>query len=217
MHIRNATLADTADMANVAADAMRDDEFVFWLCPYSRQYPDGYRASILHRAKKRVWAGCTLLLMVTDQDDPEWNGVEKVISYLSMTRSTGPLHPPSLWDTINLKLNSYEARASYYLRSDRSVNYDNMSLFMAQGPVEFFAPYKENWEIDHFSVDVDFQRKGIGQKMIKAAQELASQDGFPIVLLASVKGTGLYTKCGFQKLGDKTLAEFKAPAMVWIP
>lgn len=217
MHIRNATLADAADMATVASNAMLDDEFVAWLCPNRRTNPYAYRATFLHRIKKRLWAGSTLLVMVTDDEDAEWNGMEWIVSYIAVTRHGGPPPRRPFWDVVNSQLNYIENRISYYLQLDSSIDYPTLDRFneqIAKGP---FTGYDECWEIEHLSVDNHFQRRGIGQQMVKAAQSIAAQDKLPLVLLASFNGLGMYTKCGFRRVKDIDIGELKHPAMVWKP
>jgi ribosomal protein S18 acetylase RimI-like enzyme len=218
MHIRRATLADTAEIATVASNAMLDDEFLGWLHPYRYEHFGSYRASFLHRTKKRVWAGNAMLVMVTDLDDSDWDGVERIISYMAMKRSQGVRPPLSFWDAFNLQLAWLEDLYGYYLRMDKSANYRNLDAFFesssSPGPL---AGSEQNWEIDHLSVDNNFQRRGIGQQMIKKAQTLATEDKLPLILIASVKGAGLYTKCGFKRVGLAQCRGFTAPAMVWTP
>ena len=217
MHIRRATLADTADMATMASNAMLDDEFVVWLCPNRQKCPYAFRATFLHRIKKRLWAGSTLLIMVTDEDDAEWNGFERVISYIAVTRHGGPRSPRPFWDAVNAQLNRIENRLTYYLRLDKSIDYlmlDRFTQQIANGPL---AAYDECWEIEHLSVDNNFQRRGVGQQMVRAAQSIAAKDVIPVILLASLKGIGMYTKCGFRCIGDIDFGELKNPVMIWNP
>ena len=90
MHVRNATLADVSGMGTCASLAMKDDEFVGWLCPYRQEYFDHFRRTFIRRAKKRFYAGYTMLVMVTDEKDSEWHGKEMVIGYLGMSCTGGP-------------------------------------------------------------------------------------------------------------------------------
>ena len=217
MHIRSATLADTAEMATLASNVMLDDEFVAWLLPNRRTNPYAYRTGFLTRIKKRLWAGSTLLIMVTDAEDAEWDGSEQVISYIAVTRRGGRRPHRSLWDVVNSNFNWVELILSYYLHLDTSIDYARLDRFTQQlenGPL---TAYNDCWEIEHLSVCNDFQRRGVGQKMVRAAQSLATSDRAPLVLLASRKGAGLYTKCGFTQVDYIDLGELKSPVMVWTP
>jgi hypothetical protein len=98
MHIRKAKLSDTADMATVASNAMLDDEFVAWLCPRRRENFDSFRNGFLSRTKKRILTGFTVLVMVTDEEDLEWEGTEKVVGYLAMIREDRTPVIASMWD-----------------------------------------------------------------------------------------------------------------------
>ena len=178
-------------------------------------------AAFLHRTKKRLWAGSTLLIMVSDQDDAEWDGSERVISYMAVTHRGGNRPPRPFWDVVNAHLNWFEINLSYYLHLDHSMDYGKLDRFTKQienGPL---MAYKECWDLEHLSVDNHFQRRGVGQKMVKAAQSLATSDGVPLILLASWKGIGLYKKCGFKHVDDIEFGELRSPVrspvMLWNP
>ena len=87
MHIRLAKASDLADLATVATRAMWDDDLTPWLAPYREQHPECLRQSTLRRAKRRYYSGNTVLAAVTDDEDPEWTGTEKVVGYLSAASS----------------------------------------------------------------------------------------------------------------------------------
>ncbi len=83
MHIRPANPQDLPDCATIARDAMFDDDLTVYLAPYRHTHPECLRQGVLRRVKKRYYDDHTTLVAVTDEDDAEWNGIEKVVGYLS--------------------------------------------------------------------------------------------------------------------------------------
>jgi hypothetical protein len=62
---------------------MLDDGLTVYLAPHRHTHPECLRQGVLRRAKKKYYDGHTTLVAVTDQDDAQWNGTEKVVGYLS--------------------------------------------------------------------------------------------------------------------------------------
>ena len=62
---------------------MFDDDLTVYLAPHRHTHPECLRQGFLRRAKKRYYDGHTTLVAVTDEDDAEWSGTEKVVGYLS--------------------------------------------------------------------------------------------------------------------------------------
>lgn len=120
---------------------------------------------------------------------------------------------------FNLALHSLEDTVLFYLKSDRSIDYTNLALFekhLASDDTPL-KPYEQDLEIRHLAVDVDFQRRGIGQKLVKAAQEVSTDRGRPLFLVASGKGQGMYAKCGFEHVGQLSCEGVVGPCMIWTP
>lgn len=51
----------------------------------------------------------------------------------------------------------------------------------------------------------DYQRKGIGAKLLQAVKEKADADGLPTLIVSSEMSHGLYLKTGFEELGVWTI------------
>ena len=117
---------------------------------------------------------------------------------------------------LNANLNWLEDRYSYYLRLDKSVNYKHLDMFseslLATGP---YDDYKELYDLEHLSVHPSFQRRGVGQQLVRAAQSMAAEDHLPLLLVASVKGEGMYLKTGFKKIGEVHCCHDSAPVLLW--
>jgi hypothetical protein len=97
MHIRRATLEDTADMAMLSSNAMMDDELFEWLCPWRRERTYDFRLGFLRRTRKRILRGGDVFVMVTDKEDPEWGGKERLTGLISIVDHKEGAMTPSLW------------------------------------------------------------------------------------------------------------------------
>lgn len=100
MHLREGTLGDLPFVADIATEALWDDEIVQFLAPYRAQYPLSHRDNELHRAKRRFFSGNRLIVAVTDENDVTWSGKETIagFAFWSDTRDTSkpPMLPSSM-------------------------------------------------------------------------------------------------------------------------
>lgn len=109
-----------------------------------------------------------------------------------------------------------------YTSANRSVSRRNLRLFHASaiGPPNLacLADVPQHWEIDFLAVDPKVQGRGLGRLLVRVVQKLATEDGLPVVLIASVKGRPMYRKCGFVERGEVDLgAGVLGQAMIWQP
>lgn len=88
MLIRRPQPTDLSGMATLARSAMFDDPITAFVAPHRNQHPECLRLAFFRRAKKRLYSGKYLLIAVTDQQDPDWDGTEKVIGYLAAISPT---------------------------------------------------------------------------------------------------------------------------------
>lgn len=115
-----------------------------------------------------------------------------------------------------------ESKAVEYTFANRSVSRRNLRLFhatsMDPSKLACLADVPRHWEIDFLAVDPNVQGRGLGRLLVRAVQKLATEDGLPVVLIASVKGRPMYRKCGFVERGEVDLgAGVLGQAMVWQP
>jgi predicted N-acetyltransferase YhbS len=68
-----------------------------------------------------------------------------------------------------------------------------------------FPKYPELWFLATLAVDPKFQRCGIGQQLVQWGLHQALSEKVPVGLEASVKGTALYEKLGFQSINTMEL------------
>jgi GNAT superfamily N-acetyltransferase len=63
---------------------------------------------------------------------------------------------------------------------------------------------RNRWHVQSCAVHKDWQRKGIGMKIMEQVLEKAQSEGVIIGLEASAEGERLYRKCGFELLAKFT-------------
>jgi ribosomal protein S18 acetylase RimI-like enzyme len=118
-----------------------------------------------------------------------------------------------------LALHNVEETARLYLRLDKSMDHKRLAMF-EQADARDDTPlkaYEKDIEIAHVAVEPAFQRRGIGQKLVKVAQDIAVERKRPLFLVASKNGKGMYTKCGFREIGQLSVVGIVGPCMVWEP
>lgn len=81
MHLRCGRREDLPYVADIASAAFWDDEIVEFLAPYRNAFPLSHRASYLYRIKRHFYAGESLVVAVTDSQDPHWTGKEVIIGF----------------------------------------------------------------------------------------------------------------------------------------
>jgi len=242
MHIRHPQAADLGGMALVARSAMFDDPITAFVSPYRKQHPECLRQALFRRAKWRLYSGRYLLIAVTDQQDYDWDGSERVVGYLGAISPTWkeeqasrpwfswngkqlcalPVGVLLIFKALELAALSLENSFIDTVGADRSKSIKNMNEFLGvlqaaytTGP---FAHLDKYWDIDFLSVDPAYHRRGIGKALLGRVQALAAQDGVPLTLLATDTGKNLYKRAGFDelcKLGAGSY--FLFTAMIWYP
>jgi hypothetical protein len=82
------TRDDIPQVLDIAMDQFPKDELFTWLYPRHREFPNDLRFYTLHRIRSRfVERGVVSKVMVTDGEDPEWDGKSRVIGYAFYVRS----------------------------------------------------------------------------------------------------------------------------------
>ena len=69
---------------------------------------------------------------------------------------------------------------------------------------------EDEYHVSMLSVSSDFQRLGVGQTLLKAAENIAREKGFDKITLTvnqyNDKANALYEKLGYEKVGETTVA-----------
>lgn len=59
----------------------------------------------------------------------------------------------------------------------------------------------ETWYLDLLATDPSYQRKGFGRDLVMWGVQTAKEENICASVVASEKGEGLYTSCGFKPIG----------------
>lgn len=242
MHIRRPQATDLSGMAKVASDAMFNDAVTAFVAPYRYQHPECLRLGFLRRARRRMYSGKYLLIAVTDQQDPDWDGTERVVGYLSATSTKRKAEQARQsyfsWNSKLLMCTAFVfllmfpdlELAAVWLETffidisgaDRSMSPQNQRIYVKAFQAAYnhgpFANLPDFWDVDFLVVDPAFHRRGIGTALLERVQNSAAEEGVPVTLLASVMGSHLYRKAGFTGLGEVKIGLYHLfEAMIWYP
>ena len=123
-----------------------------------------------------------------------------------------------LFSALELHLLHLEELLEWYTFADRSISRAVWREYLESVSRGGLLPdIKQYWEIDHVSVNPDYQGNGIGKIMMKEIQKVAQKDNLPIVLIATKSGRFLYQKVGFVDKGPFHAAGLTLDTMVWYP
>lgn len=108
-------------------------------------------------------------------------------------------HPLTPHSALERKLLALEDRYLALVCPDRSVDPHRLEQYAASITDCFpFSDFPDMWFLATLAVDPQFQRRGIGQQLVQWGLQQAARDNVPVGLEASVQGTALYEKLGFQ-------------------
>lgn len=95
---------------------------------------------------------------------------------------------------------------------------ERLAEYIRLEPWNYFAAMNPRWHVGLLCVSPEFQRRGVGSRLIQHAQRLAADEGLPLTLEASVVGKSLYFKRGFKVVNEvKLCEEYSDALMVWEP
>ncbi|KEF63151.1 uncharacterized protein A1O9_01127, partial [Exophiala aquamarina CBS 119918] len=226
MHIRRPQATDLSGMATLASKAMSDDPITAFVAPYRKPHPECMRLAFFRRAKKRLYSGKYLLIAITDQQDPDWDGTERVVGYLAATSPRWKAEQASQsyfsWNNLELAALSLETFFVDTVGADRSKSLKNQNAFLHELQAAYstgpFARLEKYWDIDFLAVDPAYHRRGIGKALLGRVQALAAEESVPLTLLATAMGKHLYSHAGFVELCDLGSGSyFLFTAMIWHP
>jgi GNAT superfamily N-acetyltransferase len=84
--------------------------------------------------------------------------------------------------------------------------------------LDFYKIFGPRWHLGILGISPNHQRKGIGGRLVRHGQDLATEENLPMTLEASVVGRFLYAKEGFQVVEEVEISDgFEVVSMVWEP
>jgi hypothetical protein len=107
MRVRQMTLADAPQVANIADDSLSTDELFTYLYPRREQYPSELRRWWLIRIKQRLATpGVNALVVETESGDKVWRGCPEVVGFALWIRS-GKDAGAAKWQGDSLQWSEY--------------------------------------------------------------------------------------------------------------
>ena len=79
------------------------------------------------------------------------------------------------------------------------------------------SDFPELWYLATLAVHPDYQRRGIGRKLVTWGVQQGEKEGVPVALEASLDGKRLYEKNGFQLVRTEYLDKLPVPLMICEP
>jgi GNAT superfamily N-acetyltransferase len=80
--------------------------------------------------------------------------------------------------------------------------------------------FPDAWLLENLTTHADYQRRGIGARLIKWGLDQAEAERVPVSVESSFAGVSLYEKMGFRKFDEMRYGEKEIetmPVMVWEP
>ena len=93
MHLREGVLDDIPRIADIASEALWNDEIVQYLAPNRSAHPRSHRDSYLYRTKKRFFAGDRFMVAVTDDRNGAICGQEMILGFAFWSDTNGTSKP----------------------------------------------------------------------------------------------------------------------------
>ncbi|KAJ5130002.1 uncharacterized protein N7515_006041 [Penicillium bovifimosum] len=181
--LRPACAQDLPALADLAAQAMLEDELFAHICPHRYEHYSDFRYGFLRRLKKRLVTPGYVMIVAVENEGPH-----------------SELIP------LERKLLDLEDRYLALVYPDRSVDPHRLEHYTASLVDCFpFSKYPELWFLATVAVDPGSQRRGIGRQLVQWGLHQALDEKVPVGLEASVKGTALYEKLGFQRVNTVEL------------
>ncbi|KAH8152487.1 uncharacterized protein LAJ45_03327 [Morchella importuna] len=236
--IRTATLADVPRLASISAPALMDDGFYDVLYPRRREFYDDYLHTWRLKLQKGILSDAVYLVAETDvADESTGRSRKEIVGWIAWQRmgtsaeaerirAEGQGVLKRLEHKLLTLTNTYVSPLiRFVLRTppDRSADAAALAKMEARHPTflaeTFSGIYAEHWHVLMLVVDPKWQRRGIGQMLVRWGLDRAQKEGVCVGLEASDPGAPMYLKLGFEEIGRfHTPREgLHFPALVWRP
>lgn len=208
--VREATLADVPQMADVfAAGFVDDDVFGRFMHPKRNEYPQDWLRYWNYDIRKHLLDPAAISFVHVD-DAGTINGC---CLMKRMGKGGERRARAESWSrTAERKLGGLMMTWDNWTFTDRTADKRNLEIFAKNWPNikhHWTGPREECWMIELFCVHPNVQRGGYGTSLIQKAIELckAETPAVPLSVIASEVGSPFYNKQGFEDVGWASVGE----------
>ncbi|KAI9660536.1 MAG: hypothetical protein M1821_009887 [Bathelium mastoideum] len=226
MHVRPATRADIYDVGTLADVTFQDDAFWRSLTPGMYDYPNDRTRFYRLRTRGRavMEGGCVSLVVVTDEQDADWSGREKLAGYAFWQRQ-GTSEQARKWQREPWGARLNRALLWAEMQYERYVVNRAMDFKIWDEVMTMFAALKaplvaEHWHTLVLGVAPQYRRRGAGRLLLDWGLQRAREEGVPVLLEATPQGVPLYEKAGFKRVlavRARQFPSFVSTNMIWEP
>ncbi|KAK7192007.1 GNAT family protein [Paraphaeosphaeria sporulosa] len=223
MRVESVRREDLPEIFEITHRALEKDEFFGWLNPGREKYPGDLRRNQIIRLRSRlVGLGQYGYVAVTEEGDQDWSGKPEVAGFVFLHRSAGDeaskkWRADTLFKKVERKLLDWEIWYDTKFLN-RAEDPKRLAEYIKLEPWNSFTAINPRWHVGLICVSPKFQRRGVGSMLIQQAQKLATDEGLPVTLEASIVGRFLYLKSGFKVVGEvKLCEEYTDALMLWEP
>ncbi|KAF3083149.1 hypothetical protein TWF569_006860 [Orbilia oligospora] len=203
---RNANPKLTNRLLEVATTAFRDDQTFGWRYPTRHEYPAHHR-HMFWRYLGNELLDPTIWVVVAYITD---NGIEIPVGY-----STWQRRGPGTAEAV-------KGRDNWLQKSERNLFalHESLNNFLFPNPsaykpaidlmakvfeetenlVKQMPQFENHLHLNILVVDPAYQRRGIGEALVRWGVNKSIKEGLPCALEASRAGKRVYTKCGFEEI-----------------
>lgn len=225
-NVRPARLSDCIGIGFAHTEAFRFSSFTNMLLPHRFLYLMQNLRICASRARMRVLSPRDLVFVA----HPE-NREEEIIGFAMFTREGSDegarrlIQERDSWKLWFLR-GYYKAVDWIYelfYPVDRLRNAENWAEFLLErrrieGEIWVGPKWETRWQCNGLIVIPGWQRRGVGQALMKAGLDMARAEGLPMTLEATTEGEHLYKALGFKLLTPYQRSFEKAGGMMyWYP
>ncbi|KAF2490212.1 acyl-CoA N-acyltransferase [Lophium mytilinum] len=231
MKVRAATASDIPRIAEITINSNDEDEMDEYLYPGRKKHPAAYlKAYEKRNIKMMEWPAIRIIVAVTEPSDDRWTGAPKIAGFCIWCRNGESKevkkkwwNKQTVWQRFSLWL-----RNTWIAQSMEVIMNPSESLIRywtyGNGDERYFDPKDKDpedfWGVCDIIVDKSFQRRGIGQLLLKWGFDHAREEKIPVSLTAAKAGEALYRKVGMRYVGDWKWGpkpEMQAKCFRWDP
>lgn len=199
-------------MARSATLAYYDSPLTEYLSPHRQRFPNDYILSFARRYRINLCEPNTFAIFVVDPS----NNI--VAGYGIFTREGADAgkrelvrRQRSLWRTVQLWWYKLLEPFLKWWSPNRAIDASNMAHFMTiieEDHKKWDKMYPNRYHCRSFVVRPDYQRRGIGSKIMRIVMDMAKREKVPLVLEATAEGEKLYSHLGFRLVSRFQLTIF---------